>query len=146
MTDVIKTITLEQMNKIAARIAELRDKEKAAADAKALITSELKVLENQVLDILADNELKSFKSPDGTLSLEFRFSARLPKGDDKIKFFEHLKAIGRFEELASVNSKTFNSWVQEQYELAQESGEGEPAIPGVSEVKTLPRLSFRRTR
>lgn len=138
--------SLSEMNTLAHQIADLRDEEKAAAEIKAEISQKLEAKEQRVLEILMENSLTNYKAPDGTMSLSFRLSARLPHGEERVKFYEHLKAQGKFDELISVSSPTFNAYVKEQFELAQEQGLGEPEIPGVTEVKTLPRLSFRRTR
>lgn len=140
--------SLAEMNVLAQEIARLRDREKAAAEIKSEISQALEAKENRVLEILMENSLTNYKAPDGTMSLSFRLSAKLPQGEERTKFYEYLKASGKFDDMVSVNSNTFNSYIKEQYELAQEQGESEPKIPGVSteDIKTLPRLSFRRSR
>lgn len=138
--------SLSEMNKLAEEIAKLRDEETIAATAKKNISAKLEAKEKRVVELLMENSINSYKAPDGLLSLSFRMSAKLPVGPAKTEFYDYLKAQGRFEEMATVHSATFNAFVKEQYELAQEQGKDEPSIPGVTEVKTSPTLSFRRTR
>lgn len=138
--------SLKEMNELAAEIAYLRDEEKRRSEAKAEISTRLEAKEQRVIELLIENNLTSYRAPAGTLTAKFRFSARLPQGPEKVKFFEFLKSIGRFEEMATIHSNTFNSYVKEQYDLAREAHQEEPKIPGVTEVKTSPTLSFTRTR
>lgn len=138
--------SLAEMNQLAVEIAQLRDAETAAAKAKSDISAELEAKENRVMELLIENNLNSYKAPEGTLSLSFRFSAKLPVGPAKEAFFAYLRSQGRFDELVSVSSATYTAFVKEAYELAREQGKDEPTIPGVTDVKTSPRLSFRRAR
>jgi len=138
--------SLAEMNTLAEEIATLRDEEKAASDAKHEITARLEAKEDKMLESLMANDIRSYKAPAGTVSIGFRTSAKLPQGDDRKAFYDHLKAIGKFDIMISVSSQVYNAYVKEQFDLAKERGEGEPTIPGVSEVKMTPRLSFRKTR
>ena len=138
--------SLTEMNDLAAEIASLRSEEKQAADVKSEISKRLEEKEQRVMDLLLEHGLSSYKAPDGTMSLSQRFSAKLPQGEDRLAFFAYLKELGKFDELVGIASTTYTSYVKEQYELAQERGEGEPVIPGVTEVKLVPRLSFRQSR
>lgn len=138
--------SLLEMNQLASDIAQLRDDEKAAAEAKSAISARLEAKETRVIELLLENGINSYKAPDGTLSLSFRTSAKLPVGEAKTAFFDYLRSIARFDELVSISSATYVAFVKEQYELAKEAGRDEPKIPGVTEVKISPNLSFRRTR
>lgn len=140
------TTSLREMNELAEKIADLRDRKKDAEEIVSALSSELEFAQKRVIDLMIENELTSYKAPAGVMSVTHHFTAKLPQGDEKVKCFDYLKSIGRFEEMASIHSQTFNSWVKEQYDLAKERGEGEPTLPGVSDVKTMLRISFRRTK
>lgn len=138
---------LQAMNDLGKKIAELREKEKAASDVKKLITADLEEAEAQATQILVDNELKSYRSPFGLMSLAFLTSAKTPKTPEaKAAVFELLKRMGRYDDMVSVNSQTLNSFVKEQCEIAKESGAPEPEILKLVEVTVLPRLSFTRPK
>lgn len=138
--------SLTEMNDLAEHIAELRDKKKDLEEHLSETSAKLEALQKRVIDVLMENGLTSYKAPAGTMSVTHHFSAKLPQGEEKAKCYEYLKSIGRFEDMASIHSATFNSWVKEQYELAKERGEDEPKLPGVTDVSTLLRISFRRSK
>lgn len=138
--------SIGEMNDLAAEIAELRDKEKEMSDAKKLVTEKLEVKENRVTELMMENNLTSYKAPSGLLSVGFRTSVRQPQGDDQTKFYTYLKEKGLFDTMISVNSMKLNSFYKEEFELAKERGQDDFAIPGLTEVKLNPTLSFRRTR
>lgn len=139
-----KEATLTDVNDLVEKLGVLRDKKAAMEDTLAPVTTEIESTNKQILDILMENNLTSYKAPAGLISVSHIFTAKLPQGEDKITCFNHLKEIGRFDDMASIHSATFNAWVKEQYDLAQEAGREEPKIPGVTDVKTNLRLSFRR--
>lgn len=145
-TEAMTTATLGDMNELAVRLASLRDAKKELEDRVSELSSELESLQKRLIELMTENELTTYKAPCGTISVTHHFTARLPQGEEKTKLFEYLKSVGRFEEMASIHSQTFNSWVKEQYELAKERGEDEPQLPGVTDVKTLLRISFRRAK
>lgn len=140
------TPSLAEMNTLAERIATARDQKAVAEEALSKVTGELESLQKRTIDILVENQLTSYKAPAGLISVTHHFTAKLPQGEDRVKCFDYLKSIGRWDDMASIHSQTFNSWVKEQYDLAKERGEGEPQLPGVKEVSTLLRISFRRAK
>jgi hypothetical protein len=138
--------SISEMNDLASEIAALRDREKELADAKKLITENLEAKESRVTELMIENQLTSYKAPAGLLSVGFRTSVRQPQGEDQGKFYAYLKEKGLFDSMISVNSMKLNSFYKEEFELAKERGEDDFSIPGLTEVKLNPTLSFRRTR
>ena len=134
---------LADMNQLIKKLAELRSVKREIEQKLSDTNKELDELNKSLIDILMANELTSFKSASGAISITQHFSASLPQGENKLIFFDHLKKIGEFDKLASIHSATFNSWVKNEYEQAQTKGIMEPSIPGVIDVKTLFRISFR---
>ena len=138
--------SLAEMNTLAERIATARDQKAVAEEALSKVTDGLESLQKRAIDVLVENQLTSYKAPAGLISVTHHFTAKLPQGEDRVKCFDYLKSIGRWDDMASIHSQTFNSWVKEQYDLAKERGEEEPQLPGVTDVKTQLRISFRRAK
>lgn len=138
--------TLSTVNELAEKLAALRDHKQELEEKVSLVSKEIEATNQRIIDILMENNLKSYRAPVGTLSVKGIFTAKLPQGEDKVTCFNYLKEIGRFEDMASIHSATFNSWVKEAYDLAQEKGEDEPQLPGVKDVKTIFRVSFLRSK
>lgn len=138
--------TLAGVNEMVERLSSLRDKKKLIEDELSTVNIEIEGINRSLVDLLVQHELSSYRAPAGLVTVAPLFNAKLPQGPDKTTFFDYLKERGDFDRLASIHSATFTSYIKEQYELARERGEGEPKIPGVSEVKTLLRLSFRKSK
>lgn len=142
----VSTTTLSELNELAMLIAVLRDDEKRAKDAAKDITAQLEAKENRMVEILLENGMQNYRAPAGLCSLSFRTSVRQPQGDARNQFYEWLKKENRFEDMISVNSQTLNSYYKEQFELAKERGDSDFSIPGLTEVKINPSLSFKRNK
>jgi hypothetical protein len=145
-------VGLAEMNLLADDIAALRDEEKRLADLKSDITKQLEAKENRVSEILLENGLTSYKAPAGLMGLSFRTSVRQPQGENVIAWLDYLKKqYGSLEGaiqagMLTTNSMKLNAFYKEQFELAKERGEGDFQVPGLTEVKINPTLTFRRTR
>jgi hypothetical protein len=139
-----KDATLLDINKLAADLVRMRDAKKEIESALSEANAELDRVEEALIKHLTQNQLTSYQAPAGRISISHRFTAKLPQGEEKQKFYAWLKETKRFESMATIHSATFNSFIKEQYELAQERGEGEPQLPGVTDVKTLLGIRFSR--
>lgn len=139
------SVTIEELNGMAAKIDELRRKE---AEAKLIvkgISEELEKAEHTMIEVLSDNGMTSYKSPVGTCSISFRTSVKVPKTDtDRQAFFQYLRDKGVYDSMITVNSQTINSFYKAELELAKEAGDDSFSIPGLSEVTLNQVLSFRR--
>lgn len=139
------SITLQEMEKFAAEIDTLRKEEAAASATKKAITEKLEVAENNLIKILGENDLTSYRASCGLLSIAYRTSVKTPKtAEDKQKFYDYLRSKGLYDSMISVNSQTLNSFYKSEMEQAQEAGNSEFAIPGINEVTINETLSFRR--
>lgn len=142
VTTDLKEVSLTEMNALGERMSELKALKARADDEASRVSAELEGIKKQIIDYMLGHDLKSYRSPHGLLTVRSKFTAKLPQGENKIALFQFLKDEGEFERLASIHSATFNSWVQERYDLAKEAGEDEPQLPGVTEVGIFPTLSF----
>lgn len=137
--------TISDMENLAARIKELRDAEAKASAAKKLVSEELEQAENSMMELLIAEGKDSYRSNVGLLSISARTSVRLPQTDeDKKAFFDHLKSVGLYERMVTVNSATLNSFYKAEFEAALQAGNVDFSIPGIKEVTLNKSLSFRR--
>ena len=77
----------------------------------------------------------AYLTPLAKVSVSEKTSYALPAGlENKKKFFEYLKERGVFDDMATINSNTYNGYVKEEFENALKKGEF-LNIPGVPEAK-----------
>lgn len=144
--------TIQELNKLAADIVALRDREKEMSDAKSLVTKELEEKETKATNFLLEHSMTSYRAPSGLLSVSFRTSVRQPQAEQVLLWLETLKEEFSSLEgavqagMLSTNSMKLNSWYKEKLELAREAGQSDLKIKGLTEIKMNPSLSFRRTR
>lgn len=105
----------------------------------------LEELKSRVLGFMEEAGIEKQHIPGfGTLSAQTRFSVKVPQGDGKREFFEYLRSLGIFEDLATVNSQTLNGWYKERLDEAIEKGDLGFRVPGIEEPKSVKTLGFRR--
>lgn len=137
--------TLSDLNALIDRIANLRAQEEEASRVKKEINELLEIEEARMIEMLASNQLTSYKGPGGKVVLAYRTSVRVPKeGNDKAALFEWLREKGLYDQLVSVNSQTLNSLYKSELDEAKERGETDFAIPGLRDVTMTPQLRFTR--
>lgn len=137
--------TLEQMEALAAKIADLRLKEAELSDQKKRVSQELALEEGLAMEWLSEQCLTSYRSKVGTISIGYRSSVKTPKlPADREAFFNYLKERGLFDNMITVNSQTLNAFYKKELEAATDRGDPDYAIPGIGEVTIDQILSFRR--
>lgn len=80
----------------------------------------------------------------GTISVSERLQVPLPKGEDKLKFFEFLKSKGCFFDMVHMNSKSLQSFYKAELDEKIASGEPGWSMPGVGEPVYVQRISMRK--
>ena len=136
---------------IESLVKELADKRLQVEELKrpySQAQEELEQIEGKVGGALIEMGKDSYKSEYGTVSRRTEERYNLPATpEDREKFFNFLKEKGVFEQLITVNSNTFNSFIKAEKE-AVEARDPEAALhfslPGVPEAKTRHVLSFRK--
>jgi hypothetical protein len=137
--------TLEQMNVLAQKIADLRVEEERVSQTKKAITAELEAAENEMITLLVENQMKNYKAPCGLISLSHRTSVKTPKTpEDRAAFFEYLKQQGLYDSMISVNSLSLAALYKEEFKKAIDAGATDYEMPGIREVTINPSISFRR--
>ena len=141
------SITTEEMNILAERIDNLRRKESEAAQAKKVITEELEVIETMMLDALMESQLKNYRAPAGLASVGFRLSVKTPKtAEDVALLAEYTKKVGKYDLVFKPGSAAITSFYKEEAAQAEERGEEDFKVPGLTEVTMTPILSFTRPK
>jgi hypothetical protein len=138
-------VTVQELEAICEKVAKQRAVVEEIGRQKSDAQAELDRLEGVVLSHLEALGKQSYASKVGNFGVSYRSTVRIPQGDDRAKFFEHLKEIGEFNELITVNSQTLNGWYKEKRKFAEEIGKGMSfSVPGIEEPNLIPQLSFKR--
>lgn len=113
-------VTVEQLKLKCERAFELRGEVDMKKTELSAIQKSLDELENEIVAVLEELGLKSFKSTSGTIETRVRQSVKVPQGDGRQEFFNYLKDRGLFDSLITVNSQTLNAWYKQEAEIAVE--------------------------
>lgn len=137
--------TVEQMNWKLQKIRDLRAKESELSMQKKQVADELAIEEADMMQMLQELGMKSYRGPAGMATLTIKSSVRTPKSpQDREAFFSYLKDKGLYDDMISVNSVTLNSYYKNLQKEYEERGEEMPKIPGLNEITDKPSLSFKQ--
>lgn len=140
-------ITLSEFEKLCAEAFELREKMELVEENLKALNKELMAIQGKILSHLQANEKDNYQSSQGTVYVNKAFTVSQPQDPDKKKaFFDYLKNRGVFEDLASINYQTLNSFYKQEMEAARESGEIDFQVPGIGEPKYVETLRMRKKR
>lgn len=119
-----------------------------AKDAAAKVTTELNKkiaqVEGRIVHYLKDLDRDQYDSPHGKLTIRPKWRVNLPKGQNKLEFFEYLRERGIFEEYATVNSNSLNALYMADWQDAQKRGEGMTfTMPGIDAPTLFESLDFK---
>jgi hypothetical protein len=139
-------VTVEQLDAIVEKIFEQRTK---IEEMGKLVTEENKILAKLEASAVAHLEelgRESYKAPHGTIRINEKWRFNLPQSDeDKALFFEYLRERDLFDKYATVNSSSYNSFLNAEWEIAREEGRGmEFKVPGVPEPKFFRALGVTK--
>lgn len=136
-------VSVADMDDIVSRIAALRSEKGAKKLALDEVNTELDALELKAMEMLKDSGIPNFRGKDGLITVSHRTSVRVPQGEERLSFFNYLKERGIFDSMITVNSQTLNAFYKSEFELAQERGDDDFTIPGISGETIVESLSFR---
>ena len=127
-------------------IAELKTLQEQADDIEATLkekNKEISAVRGKIVSTLSEDGLDSFETPDAKVFVKNVYSYKLPQGDDRVAFFNYLKANGQ-EDMLTVNSQTYNSFCKKKLEEALANGKTSVDIPGVGEPSLFQQLNMRK--
>lgn len=139
------TVTVEQLKLKCERAFDLRSEVDMKKAELSAIQKDLDEIENEIVAVLEELGLKSFKSSTGTVETRVRQSVKVPQGDGRVEFFNYLKERGLFDSLITVNSQTLNAWYKQEAEVAQEE-KRMLVIPGLEMPTSNVSVVLKRNR
>ena len=80
------------------------------------LNKKIQEIQSKLIQALEANSLEKFSGTNGSLRLVIDKKVDMPKGDEKLRFVEFLKARGEWDTFATVHHATLNSWFKEQME------------------------------
>lgn len=140
-------ITVDAVKALVKELSETRAEIKALESKKTPLEKHKKELEIKLAGLLKEMNEKSFVSEFGRITRITNFSVTLPKGEDKLKFFDYLKAKGLFEAYATINYNSLNSYFKAEFEEAKKQDPLSAlnfSLPGIGEAKSFETVQFRK--
>lgn len=140
-------ITVQEVKDAIKRLREVDSAIEQLKEAAKPLNEEKTALKAQITLMLREMNEKSFKSEFGTVTRVTDVSVTLPKGENKLKFFEYLKERGVFEDMATINYQSLNAYYKEQRELAMRE---DPMaglnfeLPGIGQANAFETIKLRK--
>ena len=137
--------SIKGLKALHEKLILIRESKEALETELAELEVDKKVIEANILTIMKEENLPSFKSEHGTLSIKNNKSVAQPETlEDKLAFFDYLKEQGIFHEMVSVNSRTLSSWAGKEIEAKEQKGVFGWVPPGLKAVNEYQSLSVRK--
>ncbi len=140
-------ITVQEIKDAIQRLRDVDNQLKKLDEEKKPLNEEKDGLKAKITLMLREMNEKSFKSEFGTVTRVTDTSVKLPDGENKQIFFEHLKERGVFEAMATINYQTLNAYYNEQRDIAIQE---DPAsalnfeLPGIGQAKAFETVKFKK--
>lgn len=135
----------ENLNDLATQYSFLSTRIEECKETEKTLQEERRSIEQKIQAYMEASELSKFSMDGlGTFYNVEKMSIRVPKGEDKMVFFEHLKKEGSFNDLATINSMTLQGYYKSKAEEAAAKNEPLPDIPGLKEISFYKQLHLRK--
>lgn len=145
MNTNLKSISLEKMDELIEKAWKIKQEAKELADQKTEKEKELQKINKEILEQLEASDKTSYDAKSCKAVRVSKFTVSIPKDpDEKAKFFSYLKKRDLFENMATVNHNTLNSFYTQELEEAERQGNLDFEIPGLGEPKLQEYLTFRK--
>lgn len=130
---------------LAERLRQLDTEISGVDKIKTDLNQEYSKVERELITLLEEQNLQSFKCEHGAFSIVKRFSVKQPKSPEAWEaFWEHLRSIGAEGALKTVNSQKLNSWYKGEIEAAKARGELGLQVPGLEDPSVSEYISMRK--
>lgn len=137
--------TISLLTSLCEKLKFAREAEDAAKEVlkeKSAIVDKIEMeLKNYLTEYTALNG--KFHTKYGTVSLMKRMGVKVPKGEELMEFFDYLEKRGAFEELATVNSNSLNSWYKSELQAREAEGNYDTNIPGLGAPTQSTFIKFK---
>lgn len=145
MENSTQSVALSELSLLHKQILDLRDQKTSIEKQAKEVGAKIDEAEAKLLHHLKAADMKGFKSEFGQVSINAKFSVRLPQGADEWeKLYSYLKEKGHYEGMITVSSQRLNAYYREELEQAKVRGDIDFAIPGLAEPSIHETLSFRK--
>lgn len=135
---------INELNNIGEEIKNLQEELKGLELQVDIKKAQLEDYKTQVIDVLQNNNLNSFKTSCGlNLIVTNKFYVAQPNGEENEKAFKEWLVANDLDNLRKVNSQTLNKLYRDLQEQASEQGEI-VVIPGLELPTTRTTLSIRK--
>lgn len=141
------SLTLKKLDGLVADYVSKREAYDAAREISNQKEKEKFDAEMRLLEALKTANKKSYSVDGlGSVSRREKLAVRVPQGDSKRAFLEHLQKRGEdvFYGLVTVNYNTLNSFYSQEYEAAEANGVFPFVLPGIEEPTLSESLTFRK--
>jgi hypothetical protein len=141
----MEKITVEELQKkidSCFELKELHDEKKKEA---AKVWGDYTTTYLEVISMMEQLDLDKFSTKKGTFSFKYDESFKTPKTpEDRKAFFDFLKDKGVYDEMVTVNSRTLNSWAKQEVAAAEDEGDFDYQIPGLTKSDPVAKPVLRR--
>lgn len=139
------TDTLKALTGLCEKMTLLRADKDALEDKVSAINTELKAIEEKIIQYFKEYGLPSLKTDAGTFSIIKRKSFTQPATpEDRVAFYKYLQEKGLFESMISVNSRTLSSWAGKEVEAMAEQGNANWLPPGLKAPHEYETIGIRK--
>ena len=139
-------LTIKELNRLCTEFREIKEKKAELEKEISSLNAQNGGIQNKILETLEEFGMKNFTGDFGTVSQKKNYSVKHPKDPfQKTAFFNYLKEDGVFEEMVTVNSRTFTSWVKKEIEAKEEEGLFGWCPPGVDAPEIIKTISLRKS-
>lgn len=141
-------ITVKELDELHEKIFAQRDK---VEEFRALASEQQKLLdqmESQLATALKELGRTSYKSPYGSARIKETWNFKMPADpESKAKFFDFLRERGLFDQYATVNYQSLNSFCRAEKQAAEERGDAlNFSIPGVGDPSLYETVTMTREK
>lgn len=134
---------IEDLKEFCKKMKEVKEQLAVMKKQKTELENEYKRMKAQAVAHLDEHKLDGFNFGEGKISITTRRSVSMI---DKYKFFDWLKAKGKFEENISINSGKLNTIYNEELVAAEESGDLDFIVNGLTKHGLSKPNVFRDVR
>jgi hypothetical protein len=135
------SVTVEELDLFIAEMAVLRSSIEQDKEALSIQEKLYAEMGQRAAKFLEELGRTSYKSQHGTVIRKEAWRYSLPKTEeDREAFFQYLKDKGVFDQLITVNSNTYNSFIRAEVEAADDPMA--VSIPGVPAAQLYVRCDF----
>lgn len=132
-------VTFSEVDAVCAQLIELEglyDLQKNVFDETK---AEISRLEFELMKLFEKTKQESYRFGGKNFLAINHLSVKVPKGDDRIEFFNFLKSTGQLETVVSLSSASLCKWYKDESEAARIRGEifAAPGIAIPTEYKTI---------